>query len=155
MKRRILLAALPSLVAARALAQAPVMLEAQQAWSRPALARIGTAVVYLTLRNGGSRPVRVTGGSTPVAERVEIHESTVENGLARMRPRPDGVIAPPGGVVRFEPSGLHLMLLKPHADLKAGQTFPLTLSFDTGETLTVSVSVSMREPAAGHGGMNH
>lgn len=155
MKRRILLAALPLVTLTRAKAQDQQTLNAEQAWSRPALARIGTAVAYLTLRNEGSAPVRVVGASTPVAESVEIHESSVENNVARMQPRPEGVVVPPGGTVRFEPGGLHLMLMKPHADLKAGQSFTLTLRFDDGEVLAVPITVAMREPAAGHAGMNH
>nr|WP_232477461.1 copper chaperone PCu(A)C [Roseomonas sp. KE0001] len=139
------------MVASGASAQAQPGLFAENAWSRPALARIGTAVVYLSLRNGGSQPVRLLGGSTPVAERVEIHESVVEGRVARMRARPGGVVVPPGGVIRFEPSGLHLMLIKPAADLKAGQGFTLTLNFENGATFAVPVQVAMREPAAGHG----
>jgi len=91
----------------------------------PALARIGTAVAYLMLRNEGSAPVRVFGASTPIAESVEIHESSMENNVARMQPRPDGVVVPLGGTVRFQPGSLHLMLAKPHADLKAAQSFTL------------------------------
>lgn len=155
MKRRILLAALPLVTLNRAKAQDQQTLKAGQAWSRPALARIGTAVAYLTLRNEGSAPVRVVGASTPVAESVEIHESSVENNVARMQPRPEGVVVPPGGTVRFEPGGLHLMLMKPHDDLKAGQSFTLTLRFDNGEVLAVPIVVAMRAPAAAHDGMHH
>lgn len=152
MRRRILLAAMPSIVAGRASAQGRSEVAAEQAWSRPALARIGTAVVYLNLRNVGSRPVRLVDGSTPVAEAVEIHESIVEDGLARMRPRSDGVAVPQGGTVRFEPSGLHLMLMRPHDDLKVGQGFILTLRFDDGTSLEVPVQVTMRQPTASHSG---
>ncbi|HEV7266412.1 MAG TPA: copper chaperone PCu(A)C [Falsiroseomonas sp.] len=155
MKRRMLLAALPFVTLGRAEAQGQQALKAEQGWSRPALARIGTAVAYLRLRNEGSTPVRVIGGSTPVAEGVEIHESMIENNIARMRPRSDGVVLPPGGTVRFEPRGLHLMLIKPHADLKVGQDFILTLRFDNGEVLDVPVTVAVREPATGHAGMKH
>jgi copper(I)-binding protein len=79
----------------------------------------------------------------------------MENNIARMQPRPDGVVVPPGGAVRFEPGGLHLMLMKPHADLKAGQSFILTLRFDNGEVLAVPITVAMREPAAAHDGKHH
>jgi copper(I)-binding protein len=139
------------MVTSGAVAQGQPELTVENARSRPALARIGTAVAYLSLRNGGSRSARVVGGSTSVAERVEIHESVVEGGIARMRPRPDGVVVPPGDVVRFEPSGLHLMLIKPVADLKAGQGFTLTLNFENGTTLAVPVTVAVREPTASHG----
>lgn len=155
MKRRILLAALPLVMLGRAKAQGQQTSKAEQGWSRPALARIGTAVAYLTLRNEGNAPVRVVGASTPVAESVEIHESNVENNVARMQPRPDGVVVPPGGTLRFEPGGLHLMLMKPHTDFKAGQSFILTLRFDNGEVLAVPITVAMREPAAAHDGMHH
>jgi copper(I)-binding protein len=155
MKRRILLAALPLATLGHAKAHGQQTLQAEQGWSRPALARIGTAVAYLTLRNEGSTPVRVVAASTPIAQGVEIHESSVENNVARMQPRPDGVVVPPGGTVRFEPGGLHLMLMKPHADLKAGQSFTLTLRSDNGEVLTVPVTVAMRQPPAETGRGNN
>ncbi|PWC26839.1 copper chaperone PCu(A)C [Teichococcus aestuarii] len=155
MKRRVLLATAALTLAGRGNAQPSSMLVAERAWSRPALARIGTAVTYLTLRNDGSAPVRVVGGSTDIAETVEIHESVVDNNVARMRPRPEGVAVPSGGSVRFQPNGLHLMLMKPRADLRAGQIFTITLRLDNGATLDVPVTVAAREPAAGHDGMHH
>jgi copper(I)-binding protein len=155
MRRRALLIALPCVLAETAFAQGKPAVVAENAWSRPALARIGTAVAYLSFRNEGGQPVRILGGTTPVAGRVEIHESVVENGVARMRPRPEGVAVPSGGVIRFEPNGLHLMLMKPHADLKAGQLFTLTLNLEDGGTVAVPVQVTMREPVAGHGGASH
>ncbi|MFZ6765266.1 copper chaperone PCu(A)C [Pseudoroseomonas sp. WGS1072] len=155
MRRHFFLGAMSLILARRSKAQGRPSLAAERAWSRPALARIGTAVVYLTLRNEGAAPLRVVGGSTPVAESVEIHESLVENNVARMHPRAEGIVVPPDGTVRFEPNGLHLMLMKPYADLKAGESFSLTLRFDNGEALTVPVTVGVREPKAEHGGMHH
>lgn len=155
MRRRVLLVTVPSVFAGPALPQEQPAVTAEQGWSRPALARIGTAVAYLNLRNGGSRPVRLVGGSTSVAEAVEIHESIIENGVARMHPLPGGVVVPQGETVRFEPGGMHLMLMRPHADFKAGQGFTLTLRFDDGGTLTVPIQVTMRQPTAGHGGAAH
>ncbi|HWX48214.1 MAG TPA: copper chaperone PCu(A)C [Roseomonas sp.] len=161
MRRRKLLVmgsglSLLSAVGVRAQEQA-AQLVAEQAWSRPALARIGTAVAYLRVRNIGAAPVQLLGATTPVAARVEIHESVVEDGVARMRPHPEGVPVAPGGEVAFEPGGLHLMLLDLHSDLKAKEVFPLTLRFTHGTALEVAVIVSVRAPAAqgSHSGRGH
>lgn len=130
---------------------------AEQGWSRPTAMRVGTAVAYLRLRNAGAEPISLLRVRTSMAERVEIHESFVENGVARMRPRAGGVVLPPGEEVRFEPSGLHLMLLKPTADLKAGERFALTLEFDRGVTVDVPILVMARPPVPppSHQGMQH
>ena len=61
-----------------------------QAWSRatPGGAKIGGG--YLTIENKGSTPDRLLGGSADVADRVQIHEMAMNNGVMTMRPLEKG-----------------------------------------------------------------
>ncbi len=95
---------------------------------------------YLTLRNNGQAPARLVGGaSTPLAARVEIHETATESPVAQDRRR-ESVVVPPGGAVSFGPGGPYLALLDPVTNLRGGDRFPLTLRF-TGGDVTAILSV--------------
>jgi len=102
---------------------------------------IRMGAVYLVLRNEGGQEDALVGGETPVAEAVELHQTTRnEEGVVTMR-RVERVPLPPGKEVAFQPGGLHLMLIRLRRDLRPGDTFPLTLRFEAGEPLTVQVEV--------------
>lgn len=94
---------------------------------------------YLTLRNNGQATARLVGASTPLAARVEIHETATESPVAPDRRR-ESVVLPPGGAVSFGPGGLYLALFDPVTNLRGGDRFPLTLRF-TGGDVTAILSV--------------
>src|SRR5690606_38756294 len=79
-------------------------------WARatPGALRIGA--VYLTITNGGGAPDRLLRAETPAAERVELHINEMRDSVMRMR-AVESVVLPPRQSVRFEPSGMHLMLV--------------------------------------------
>jgi copper(I)-binding protein len=110
------------------------------AWARATNAGMPMGVVYLTIRNVGSREDTLESAHTPVAGRVEFHRTIIDHGMARMRPANDLRIAP-GSTLEAGPGGLHLMLVELKAPLAAGTTVPLTLRFKLAGELTVPVNV--------------
>lgn len=139
--------ALALLAAAPALA-APAGIEAQQAWSRPAVAG-ATGVGYVTLVNNGKADALV-GAESPAAAKVEMHASSMAGGVMSMS-REDRVPLPAGGKVSFAPGGRHLMLIGLKRALKTGDHVPATLRFESGRTLDVDFTVNAAGPAAmGH-----
>jgi len=95
--------------------------------------------------------------STPVAATAEVHETTNDNGVMRMRPVPTLALEP-GKSVTLTPGGYHLMLMGLKHPLKQGDSFPLTLTFAHAAPVTVQVSIagpgaSAMDHAAMHGGM--
>jgi copper(I)-binding protein len=102
---------------------------------RVTAARPGTSMSagYLTLENPGASPVAVTHVTSPEYERVELHETVVENDVARMRPLA-GLSILPGETLRLEPGGRHLMLMQRRADGAS-----TTLEFWSGDTLLLRV----------------
>ncbi|MFL6604495.1 MAG: copper chaperone PCu(A)C [Steroidobacteraceae bacterium] len=119
-------------------AQQPSLV-AQNAWVR-ATPGADIAAAYLTLRNVSSTPVTVTAVASPVAGHAMIHETSVKDGQTRMRPHEQLVVAP-GGTVKLEPGGLHVMLHDLKQSLKVGQTVPLVLTLAGGNTLQVTAAV--------------
>jgi iron complex transport system substrate-binding protein len=83
--------------------------------------------------------------SSTAAAQVEVHESRVEAGIARMRPV--GTIAiEPGATVAFAPGGLHLMLMGLKGPLVAGTTVPLALRFEHAGTIDAALVVGAIPP---------
>ena len=114
-------------------------LVAQNAWIRAAPGS-QSAAAYLTLRNVSSAPITVIAVNSPVASHVMVHESTLEAGQSRMRPRPQLVIAA-GQTVEFTPGGLHVMLQGLSQPLTVGQSVPLIITSADGSSLRVLASV--------------
>lgn len=106
-----------------------------------------TAAAYVTLHNPSGSAVVLTGGSTPAAALVEIHQSSQEDGMWRMR-KLGGLEIPAGGSVSMTPGGVHLMLFDLGKPLREGDSIPLQLEFDTGETLDVVIEVKAIDAGA-------
>jgi copper(I)-binding protein len=87
---------------------------------------------YFTLVNHADTPVTVTRVSSPQFNVVELHETTVENGVSRMR-RLHEVSVPPRGSLQFAPGGKHLMLMQPVGDFRS-----ITLNFYAGEAMILT-----------------
>jgi hypothetical protein len=127
-------------------------LKVETPWARASAPLARTGAAYLTLTNSGRTADRLIGGSTPVAEAFELHETSMAGGVMRMRALPDGVAVLPGQPVRFAPGGMHIMLMGLKQPLKAGDTFPATLRFERAGAVKVTFKV---EPAGSAGPATH
>ena len=113
-----------------------------------------TGVVYMTIDNKLSIADRLTGLSSEVAKKLQIHETKMENGIMKMREISGGLPVPAGGSVVLKPGGYHVMLIDLNKPLKAGETFPLTLVFEKAGNISITVPVqSMGATGATHDGM--
>jgi copper(I)-binding protein len=118
-------------------------------WSRPAPAGRPIAAAYLSITNNGAVPDALVSASSPLAASVQMHQTTLSEGMARMRPLQEVEIAP-GKTVKIEPGGIHLMLVGLTGPLAAGTTVPLTLQFRVAGSVTVALNIEERDipPAA-------
>jgi periplasmic copper chaperone A len=112
-----------------------------QAWSRatPGGAKIGGG--YLTIENKGSAPDRLVGASADVADKVQVHEMTMKDGVMTMRPLEKGVTIEPGKTVKLAPGGYHLMLFDLKSPLTQGEKLPVTLEFEKAGKVKISLGV--------------
>ncbi len=92
---------------------------------------------YLSIRNNSNEPLAITRVESPQFDKVELHESIVEDGIARMR-RLDSLTIAPGESTLLERGGKHLMLIAPVADPER-----VTLNFFAGELLVLSVEAQI------------
>ena len=111
----------------------------EHAWARASAGNATVAAAYMTVTDNG-RPDRLIGVSTPVAAEAQLHETIDDHGVMKMRLL-DGVALEPGKPVTFKPGGYHVMLIGLKSPLKAGDSFPLTLTFEQAHPITVTVKV--------------
>ncbi len=132
-----LLAIVASLLIASA-AAAQTGPEIKDAWARATPGKAENGAAYLTIVS----PVadRVTAVSTPVAQKAELHTMSMEGGVMKMRPLA-GIDLPPGQPTTLKPGGMHIMLFGLVRPLQAGQSFPLTLSFEKAGAREVTVAI--------------
>jgi len=110
----------------------------EQPWSRATPVRVGGA--YMTLRNNGDAADRLVKVASPVAERVEIHETKVEGGMAMMRPA-GAIELKRRSSVQLKPGGLHVMLMGLWRPLKEGERIKLVLTFERAGTIEIEARV--------------
>jgi len=99
-----------------------------------------TAIGYMTIKNNGTTPDRLIGGSVDVADHFELHVTTIENGIARMRELSDIEIKP-GQVVEFKPGGSHVMFVNLKHPLSKGEHINGTLVFERAGKVQIEYSV--------------
>lgn len=122
---------------------------AADAWCRPSPNGAKAGGCYVTLT--AATDDRLTGGSSPRAAELQVHEMKTENGMMKMARLTEGLPLPAGQDVALAPGGNHLMLIGLTAPLVAGETVPLTLKFASAPEVTVQAAV--RQPAVA--GMDH
>jgi periplasmic copper chaperone A len=111
----------------------------------------GVGGVFLTIVNAGAAD-RLTGAVSPEAEKAELHQSTSDNGIMKMRPV-EGLDIPAGGTVKLVPGGYHLMLMGLKQALVVGGQLPVTLAFQNAGKIDVAASIVKPggSAPAGHG----
>lgn len=98
-----------------------------------------TTGCYLTLT--AATDDRLVSVASPVAGRVQIHESRMESNMMMMRELRDGLPLPAGQAVALKPGGHHIMLLAVTEPLRAGDSVPLTLTFASAAPVEITATV--------------
>ena len=119
-------------------------LEINAPWARATPNQAQSGAAYLTIVSPTAD--RLTGVSSPIAKKVELHTMSMAGGVMRMRPL-TALDIPAGHDVTLGPGGAHIMLLGLTQPLREGQSFPLTLSFEHAGPRQVTVVIEK----AGHG----
>lgn len=110
-----------------------------------------------TLRNTGDVEIRVTGVTSPISERVEMHEMVPGGSGMMMQEKQGGFVVPAGGELFLEPGKDHFMLMDLTAPITTGQVIELVLKFEDGTEQDVTVTArdfkgGEEEYVGGHGG---
>jgi copper(I)-binding protein len=121
------------------------------AWARATPGGATVAAAFVEIKADKDTSDRLTGVSSPVAEKAEVHSSSLENGVMKMR-RLDALDVKPGETLTLQPMGNHIMLFKLKQPLKEGDHVDLTLTFEKAGPIAVQASV---QPMAATGPEAH
>jgi copper(I)-binding protein len=143
MKTFVVFALAACLLATGALAQQYKLesLEIEHPWSRATPKGAKTGAGYVSIKNTGSTPDRLVGGSFADAGKVEVHRMTMDQGVMKMRPVAGGLEIKPGETVELKPDGYHLMFVGLKQPLKKGEHVDGTLEFEKSGTVQVQYTV--------------
>jgi copper(I)-binding protein len=108
----------------------------------------GTGAAFFTVTNNGAEDDRLVAAASDVAAAVEIHEMAMKDGTMQMSPLMDGLPIPAGETVVLEPGGYHIMLIGLKQDLKAGETFKMTVTFEKAGEVELEVPIFATKNAA-------
>jgi periplasmic copper chaperone A len=136
---------LATTILAGSLAAQEAAVVAHNAWARPPAASRNMTGMFVVLENHSGQKRSVVGGSSNVAEKVELHEMKNEGGMMRMSPVSQ-IDIPANGKTELKPGGLHIMLFGLKGKYVEGDTFTVTLKLDNDET--VLVKATFRQPPA-------
>lgn len=85
-------------------------------WTRVTPPGAKVAGGFVTITNKGKTTDKLLGGNSDIAERLEIHEMTMDGGVMKMREVTGGLEIKPGETVELKPGSYHVMFM----DLKSG-----------------------------------
>ncbi|WP_314101829.1 copper chaperone PCu(A)C [uncultured Stenotrophomonas sp.] len=129
--------------AASATAAEPSCVTVREGWVRLPPPGVTMAAGYGEIHNGCRTPVTVVAAGSKAFGDVSLHETTLVDGVSRMRAVERLPIAP-GASVALKPGGLHLMLMQPEVALDVGRTLPLRLSLQGGSKVDATLVVRTR-----------
>ena len=95
---------------------------------------------FMTLVNNSETAYALTSVSFSGASVVEIHETSMNEGMMRMR-KVSHVDIPANGSADLKPGSYHIMLIGLEKEMKAGTAETLTLTFSDGSQKTVEALV--------------
>ncbi len=119
-------------------------LAAENAWVPWAPPSIKVHAAYLTIVNRSNVDHVIIGVESPDYERVELHGSSIKDGLNEMRSL-DRISVPANKQVAFEPGGLHIMLINPKRAHGVDDRIRLVLRLDSGDRIETSAVIRRRE----------
>ncbi|MBR0564941.1 copper chaperone PCu(A)C [Azoarcus sp. L1K30] len=148
MKVRLVASLCAALISSAAFAQVTV----SEPWVRATVPQQKSTGAFMQITS----PVdgKLVEAKSPAAKVVEIHEMVMEGDIMKMR-AVKGVDLPAGKTVELKPGGYHVMLIDLNAQVKVGDTVPLTMVVEgkDGKRENVELNAPVRPLNNAAGGM--
>ncbi|MBB4265059.1 copper chaperone PCu(A)C [Roseospira visakhapatnamensis] len=127
----------PTAAAAADVTLGPLTIE--QPWARASAGMARAGAAFMTITNDGAAD-RLIAAAADVSDVVELHTHIKDGDVMRMR-KIDAIEITGGTATHLRPGGLHIMFIGLHAPLEKGETFPVSLTFETAGTIDITVTV--------------
>jgi len=109
-------------------------------WIRPTAPGQTVTGAFMTLTNSSETAFALTSVGFSGASTVEIHETSMKDGMMRMR-KVSQIDIPANGSAELKPGSYHVMLIGLEKEMKSGTTDVLTLTFSDDSQKTVDAQV--------------
>ncbi len=109
-----------------------------------------TAGAFLSIENHGKNDDKLTAVTSPIAKSAELHTMSMDGDIMKMREVQDIGIKSTETLTMKPGSGYHIMLFGLQHPLKAGDQFPMTLTFEKAGKVDVSVHVETTDAKHEH-----
>jgi len=118
------------------------------AYIKAPIAGSQATAAYFTLNNNSAQPITITGAQSPIADRLEVHQHVMDNGLMKMQ-KVSSVTVKAGDSIVFKPGGYHVMWFGT-SKLSDKKSAVIKLILSNGQTIKVHAEVK-----AGHQSKQH
>ncbi|WP_417596232.1 copper chaperone PCu(A)C [Oceanospirillum sp.] len=98
------------------------------------------SAIFMMLENKSAKEVRLIRAQSSVADAVELHTHTMDQGVMKMR-QVSEIAIPGNGMAHLKPGGHHIMLIGLKQNLFEGQKISVKLYFSNGSMSVVSMPV--------------
>lgn len=137
---RQLMALLATLLLAAAVVAAPASVEVRTGHVRAPVPGQTVAAAFMTLYNATDKPLQLVAIKGDVAQKLELHGHTDDNGVMKMR-RLESIALPPRTEVTLAPGGMHLMLIGLRQPLTENQKVTFRLVLGDGSEVEAALPV--------------
>lgn len=131
-----------------------IMIPAESAWARATPPGSSTTAIYLTLMNHSGSDIGLTAVNADISDRLELHTHVNKEGMMKMQ-QVTSIIIPAGSQAELRPHGDHIMVFNLKKQLKPDEEISVELTFDDGNTTTVTIPVHKESPMSGDDSMDH
>ena len=118
--------------------------QVRDGWIRLGPAGMPMMAGFGRIENRCPTPITITAARSAAFAETSLHETRILDGMSRMREVSELRVAP-GDAAVLKPGGLHLMLMQPHAALKAGSRVAVEFELSDGRRLLGEFEVRKRE----------
>jgi len=129
-------------------------IEVTGAWVREAPPTSRVLAGYMNIKNNTNNAIKLIAVSSDISKRTEMHNTVIENNMARMVELKQLSIASQKQTA-FKPGGQHLMLMGISKPVRAGDVVTLQLKFENGVEKTVKADVRKVTGADPHAHHHH
>lgn len=113
--------------------QASSDISVSEAWVREAPPGARVLAGYARISNNGTTDVVLEDVSSDSFDMSMLHKSRMGEGHQMMMLHMKNVNIPAGQSIQFKPGGMHIMLMRPRKELKAGDDVLIVMKFGSGQ----------------------
>ena len=102
-----------------------------------------TSAAYMKMRNNTDTSIVINSIISPQFNSVELHETQIVDGVARMH-MIDAIMIPARSMIVLADGGMHLMLEQPTQPIAEGQSTTLQIEYDNDGLVIVGTTFQSR-----------